>query len=38
LLAEDHPRSEAGISMTFLFFGAGLLLLLSFLAGRLLGS
>jgi hypothetical protein len=38
LLAEDRPRSEAGISLTFLFFWAGvLLLLLSFLAGRLFG-
>jgi hypothetical protein len=38
LLAEDRPRSEAGISLTFMFFLAGvLLLLLSFLAGRLFG-
>ena len=38
LLAQDRPRSEAGISLTFRFFVAGvLLLLLSFLAGRLFG-
>ena len=38
LLAEDRPRSEAGISLTFMFSVAGLLLLLlSFLAGRIFG-
>lgn len=38
LLAEDRPRSETGISLTFLFFVAGVaMLLLSFLAGRLFG-
>ena len=39
LLEEDRPQSEAGISQTFLFFAAGLvLMLLSFLSGRLLGG
>ncbi len=38
LLAEDRPRSEAGMSLTFMFSVAGLLLLLlSFLAGRIFG-
>jgi hypothetical protein len=39
LLAEDRPQSEAGISQTFLFFAAGLILmLLSFVTGRLFGG
>lgn len=39
LMEEDRPRSETGISLTFLFFTAGVvLLLLSFLAGRLFGG
>jgi hypothetical protein len=39
LLEEDRPQSEAGISQTFLFFAAGLvLMLLSFLVGRLFGG
>jgi hypothetical protein len=39
LLVADRPRSETGISLTFRFFSAGLvLMLLSFLAGRLFGG
>ena len=39
LLEQDRPQSEAGISQTFLFFAAGLILmLLSFLTGRLFGG
>jgi hypothetical protein len=39
LLQQDRPRSETGISLTFVFFVAGLvLLLLSFVAGRIWGG
>jgi hypothetical protein len=39
ILEADRPRSEAGISLTFLFFAAGVVvLLLSFLADRFLGG
>ena len=39
LLEEDRPQSEAGIAQTFLFFAAGMvLMLLSFLTGRLFGG
>lgn len=39
ILKEDRPRSEAGISLTFQLAAAGvLLLLLSYLAGRLFGG